>query len=145
MAAQGERIAILADVHANLAALGAILADAEVQGCTHLIVAGDIIGFGPRANATVDLLPECGATLVRGNHEQDYVGQYRQSIIRERWRADRRFVSFCWYLDRLGAERSALLSALPQQHWLDAATLVTHGSPRHIPRDLLGHEFSRFD
>jgi len=44
MAAQGERIAILADVHANLAALRAILADAKVQGCTHLIVAGDIIG-----------------------------------------------------------------------------------------------------
>ncbi len=60
----------------------------------------------------------------------------RQSIIRECWRAERRFAPLCWYLDRLGAERSALLAALPQQYWFDAATLVTHGSPRHIPNSI---------
>jgi len=128
MAAQGERIA----VHADLAALRAILADAEARGGTQIIVAGDSVGFGPQANATVDLLREYGATLVLGNHEQDYVGQHLQAATRERWRADRRFASLCWYLDRLGAERSALLTALPRYHWLDAATLVTHCSPRYI-------------
>ena len=150
MAAVAERIAIMADVHANLAALRATLADAAAQGATRIVVAGDLVGFGPQPNATVDLLRECGATLVCGNHEQDYVGQYGQAAIRERWRADRRFASLCWYLDRLGGDRSALLTALPTEHWLDDATLVTHGSPRHIrdgikaetPDDVLRTMFS---
>lgn len=132
MAAVAERIAIMADVHANLAALRATLADAAAQGATRIVVAGDLVGFGPQPNATVDLLRERGATLVRGNHEQDYVGQYGQATIRERWQTDRRFASLCWYLDRLGDDRSTLLTALPTEHWLDDATLVTHGSPRHI-------------
>ena len=132
MAATGERIAIMADVHANLAALRATLADAEAQGAARIVVAGDLVGFGPQANATVDLLRERGATLLMGNHEQECVGQYRQAAIRERWRADRRFASLCWYLDRLGDDRSILLAALPQEHWLDGVTLVTHGSPRNI-------------
>jgi len=124
MAARGERIAIMADVHANLAALRAILSDAETQGATRIIVAGDLVGFGPQANAVIDLLRACGATLVLGNHEQDYVDQYRQAATREQWQSERRFASLCWYLDRLGVARSALLTAPPQQLWLD--------SPRHI-------------
>ena len=127
-----ERIAIMADIHANLAALRATLTDMAAQGATRIVVAGDLVGFGPEPNAVVDLLRERDATLVRGNHEQDYVGQYGQAATRAGWLADRRYASLCWYLDRLGPERSALLTALPQQLWLDASTVVTHGSPRHI-------------
>lgn len=127
-----ERIAILADVHANLSALRAALSDAADQGATRIVVAGDLVGFGPQPNAVVDLLRVVGVELVRGNHEQDYVGAYARTNVRERWRADPLLASMCWYLDRLGDERHALLAALPERLWLDDVTLVTHGSPRHI-------------
>lgn len=127
-----ERIAIGADIHANLAALRATLSDAAKQGATRIVVAGDIVGFGPQPNEVVDLLRAARAELVRGNHEQDYVAGYARPEICEHWQSDPQLAAMCWYLDRLGEDRSTFLAALPERLWLDEATLVTHGSPRHI-------------
>ena len=49
------KIAILADVHANLPALRAALADAEQQGCERLYHAGDLIAIGPYPAEVIDL------------------------------------------------------------------------------------------
>lgn len=125
-------VAILSDVHGNLAALRAVLADVTAREIDEIVVGGDLVGFGAQQNEVIDLLVARGAVLVRGNHEQDYVVPYSDPLIRARWRADPRLVSLCWSLDNLGPERTALLGALPEQYWLDEATLVVHGSPRYI-------------
>lgn len=125
-------VAILSDVHGNLPALRAVLMNVAARGIDEVIVAGDLVGFGARQNEVIDLLVAHGATLVRGNHEQDYVVPYGDPLVRARWQADPRLVSLCWPLDRLGPERTALLGNLPDRHWLDDATLVVHGSTRHI-------------
>jgi len=130
-------VAILADVHGNLPALEAVLADVDARGIDEIVVAGDMVGFGAGPNAVVDRLVGSGATLIRGNHEADYVGGYADPATRSAWRADPRLAGMCWYLDRLGSRRAALLTALPDRHWLDPATLVTHGSPRHIRDSVL--------
>jgi len=39
------RIAIFSDIHANLEALEAVLADAEAQGCDSYICLGDVVGY----------------------------------------------------------------------------------------------------
>jgi len=123
-------VAILADVHGNLAALEAVLADVDARGIGEIVVAGDLVGFGASPNAVVDRLVAVGATLLRGNHEADYVGGYADAAIRAAWRADNTRAALAWYLDRLGDGRIALLTGLPDRHWLDPATLVTHGSAR---------------
>jgi len=125
-------VAIMADVHANLPALEAVLADVAARGIAEVVVAGDLVGFGASPNAVVDRLVGSGATLIRGNHEEDYVGGYADPAQRAAWRANPDLAGMCWYLDRLGSCRAALLTALPDRHWLDPATLVTHGSPRHV-------------
>lgn len=125
-------VAILSDVHGNLSALEAVLADIAARGVTEVVVAGDLVGFGANPNEVVDLLITRGVTLVRGNHEHEYVAPYADRQTRARWRADPRLASMCWYLDRLGPERGAFLAALPERHWLDEATAIVHGSPRHI-------------
>ncbi len=125
-------VAILADVHGNLPALEAVLADVAARGITEIVVAGDLVGLGASPNQVVDRLVAVGATLLRGNHEADYVGGYADPAQRAAWRADPDLANMCWYLDRLGGVRTALLTALPDRHWLDPATLVTHGSPRHV-------------
>jgi predicted phosphodiesterase len=132
MAMAARAVAILADVHGNLPALEAVLADVAARGIEEIVVAGDLVGFGASPNAVVDRLVAVGATLIRGNHEADYVGGYADPATRAAWRADPDLASMCWYLDRLGPARTALLTALPDRHRLDPATLVTHGSPRHI-------------
>jgi predicted phosphodiesterase len=132
MASATRTVAILADVHGNLPALEAVLADVAARGIREVVVAGDLVGFGADPNAVVDRLVARGATLVLGNHEAEYVGGYADPATRTAWRADPDLTSMCWYLDRLGTARAALLTALPDRHWLDPATLVTHGSPRHV-------------
>ncbi len=132
MASAARAVAILADVHGNLPALEAVLADVASRGIREVVVAGDLVGFGASPNAVVDRLVDVGATLIRGNHEADYVGGYADPANRAAWRADPGLANMCWYLDRLGPARAALLTALPGRHWLDPATLVTHGSPRHV-------------
>ena len=132
MPGAGRMVAILADVHGNLPALEAVLTDVAARGIGEVVIAGDLVGFGASPNAVVDRLVHRGATLIRGNHEEDYVGGYADPANRAAWRADPDLAGMCWYLDRLGPARTALLTALPDRHRLDPATLVTHGSPRHI-------------
>ncbi len=63
------RIAILADVHANLPALAAVLADAHACECEWVYHAGDLIGIGPYPGEAVDLARSSGMRCVQGNHE----------------------------------------------------------------------------
>ena len=63
------RIAILADVHANLPALLAVLAEAHRHGCERVYHAGDLIGIGPYPGEVVDLARASGMLCVQGNHE----------------------------------------------------------------------------
>ena len=63
-------IAIFADVHANLPALEAIIADAKSRGCTTFLYAGDVIGFGPFPEETLTCLDTINASGVLGNAEE---------------------------------------------------------------------------
>src|SRR4051812_2830707 len=40
-------LAIISDIHANLEALTAVLADIEARGVTRIICLGDVVGYGP--------------------------------------------------------------------------------------------------
>jgi predicted phosphodiesterase len=64
-------LALLYDVHGNLAALDAVLADARGQGADDWLLGGDYALFGPEPEATVSRLRELeGATWIRGNGER---------------------------------------------------------------------------
>jgi predicted phosphodiesterase len=66
------RIAILADIHANVSALEAVIADLELTQPDRVIVAGDFQNRGPFPREVTYRLFALGWTLLRGNHE-DYV------------------------------------------------------------------------
>jgi predicted phosphodiesterase len=62
--------AIISDIHANLEALDAVLADIRAQGITEIYCLGDIIGYGPNPCECVDVVMQtCQMTLL-GNHDQ---------------------------------------------------------------------------
>jgi predicted phosphodiesterase len=63
-------LAILYDVHGNLAALEAVLRDAEAQGCDSFLLGGDYALFGPQPRETVERLGRLGAEWIRGNGER---------------------------------------------------------------------------
>lgn len=63
------RLAILADIHGNLPALDAIMADLAGQRVEQVIVAGDLINWGPFSAQVVARVREAGWATIRGNHE----------------------------------------------------------------------------
>jgi predicted phosphodiesterase len=64
------KFAILADVHANLEALQAVLQDAQTQNCTHYAFLGDIVGYCADPKACLDLIRGMNAPCVKGNHDE---------------------------------------------------------------------------
>ncbi len=57
------RIAVLSDVHGNLTAFEAVLADIEARGITRVFNLGDVVGKGPRGSEAIALHPRA----VRGD------------------------------------------------------------------------------
>lgn len=62
-------IAILSDIHGNLPALRAVVADARARGCSRFVSLGDVAGYGPQPGECIDLLAELGAVNILGNHD----------------------------------------------------------------------------
>ena len=69
------RIALISDVHSNVVALEAVLADAEARGAEAIWNLGDTVGYGPDPNGVVARLAEVGAVSVLGTHDAVATGQ----------------------------------------------------------------------
>ena len=63
------KYAILGDIHANLEALQAVMADAEAQGVTHYACTGDIVGYNANPVECLDIIRGLNCPSVRGNHD----------------------------------------------------------------------------
>lgn len=62
-------LAILSDIHGDLPAVEAVLADLANFDVDHVIVPGDVISFGPFSRQTAELVIEEGWSMIRGNNE----------------------------------------------------------------------------
>ncbi len=62
-------IAVLSDIHSNLAALKAVLRDARQRGVDAYLCLGDIVGFGPKPEECVRLIRATGMPTILGNHD----------------------------------------------------------------------------
>jgi diadenosine tetraphosphatase ApaH/serine/threonine PP2A family protein phosphatase len=66
------KLALLSDLHANLQALTACLADAHARGATHHAFLGDLVGYGADPGPVVDIVMRMvnqGAWALKGNHD----------------------------------------------------------------------------
>jgi predicted phosphodiesterase len=116
------RIAVLSDIHSNIVALDAVLADAgTVDGIWHL---GDVVGYGPQPDAVVDRLRDVGATGVRGNHDSAAAGGGEIDAFNPDARA-----AMDWTRRRISERTRGWLAAQPIRRSEGNVTLV-HGSPR---------------
>jgi putative phosphoesterase len=64
------RLAIISDIHGNLVALEAVLADIARQGCDQIICLGDVIEDGPNPRACLHKVLELGCETVMGNTDE---------------------------------------------------------------------------
>ena len=82
------RVAVLADIHGNLPALEAVLAEPDVAAADRVVLLGDI-ALGPMPGESLDLLASLGerAVWVHGNCEREVVAAYDGAV---RARSERR-------------------------------------------------------
>jgi diadenosine tetraphosphatase ApaH/serine/threonine PP2A family protein phosphatase len=69
------RVAVLSDVHANLRALEAVLADVDALAPDELWCLGDIVGYGASPNECCALVRERTTFSLCGNHDLAVVGK----------------------------------------------------------------------
>ncbi|MCX6934933.1 MAG: metallophosphoesterase family protein [Verrucomicrobia bacterium] len=61
---------IFGDVHSNLEALEAVLADMEDQNVTHPLCIGDLVGYNANPSECLEVVRALGCPVVRGNHDE---------------------------------------------------------------------------
>jgi len=113
------KYAVLGDVHANIEALEAVLADADHRGAERYISTGDIVGYNASPLECMDRLAALGAGTVQGNHDHytagnqnlDYFNPVAADAIR-------------WTQHQLDAEHRQRLAALPMTQQAADFTVV---------------------
>jgi diadenosine tetraphosphatase ApaH/serine/threonine PP2A family protein phosphatase len=115
-------LGLLYDVHGNLRALDAVLADAGEAGVGRFLLGGDYAVFGPEPAECIARLCELDATWIRGNGER-WVANPGQGPDHPGTQA-----AFAWTRERLGDRLVAELGGLPEQEVV-GATRFCHASP----------------
>ena len=105
-----RHIAFLADVHGNLTALEAVLADLDRRGVTEIYFLGDMMGKGPAVREVIDLIRTRCTGVVYGNWDRMVVKAIPGGY--ERFGAP-------YYVQRLTDEDKRYLSTLPETISLD--------------------------
>jgi diadenosine tetraphosphatase ApaH/serine/threonine PP2A family protein phosphatase len=116
------RVGVLSDVHANLPALAAVLAD--MGAVDALWVCGDTVGYGPDPSEVIGLLVDRGATIVAGNHDRAVASGEDLELFNAQAAAAARLHQ-AW----LSVAERELLAGLPRTIELEDVTLC-HGSLR---------------
>jgi diadenosine tetraphosphatase ApaH/serine/threonine PP2A family protein phosphatase len=65
-----ERIAFVSDIHSNLEALDAVLADIASKRCTKIYCLGDLVGYGPSPNEVIEIARKSFELVIQGNHDE---------------------------------------------------------------------------
>ena len=116
-------VALLSDIHANLVALEAVLAD--LPAVDAIWVMGDTVGYGPDPSDALALLRERGATLVAGNHDRAVATGDGLEVFNAAARTAAQL-----HRSWLGAADRDFLASLPLTLEPAGGYAICHGSPR---------------
>jgi putative phosphoesterase len=119
------RIAVIADIHANLPALEVVLADIDRQAVDQIFCAGDLVGQGPHPNEVVSRVRKAGIPSILGNQEIEV------RELADRARRDPK-KHMRWTIAVLKRRNREYLLGLPADRALEAGgvtILLVHGSP----------------
>ncbi|MBI4615917.1 MAG: protein kinase [Planctomycetes bacterium] len=151
-------IAVLADIHANLEAYRAVLADMKKKGLDQYVCLGDVVGYGPNPRECLELV-EGAMFCLMGDHEQALLVEENTDLPDR----SRKILSWTWnqlFSNEYDKEANRRLWLLlermreMEKYASDDGVLFVHGTPGDptkgtlFPRDvdepeLLEAEFSK--
>jgi diadenosine tetraphosphatase ApaH/serine/threonine PP2A family protein phosphatase len=120
------RYLILSDIHANLPALEAVLADAGRVGYDEALVLGDLVGYGADPGAVIDrVLALAPRAIIRGNHDKVCAGLEPAALFNDSARQ-----SIEWTAGVLSPDHLRMLADLPAGPLRITPELeICHGAP----------------
>jgi predicted phosphodiesterase len=117
------KIAVLSDIHSNVFALEAVIADVKKRSVDLMINLGDIL-YGPIApKATYDLLMQHDIVTICGNQDRQIFEAKAEEITSNR--------TMQFIIDNLGAEPIAWMASLPFDLQLTDDIYLCHGTPNN--------------
>jgi len=134
------RYALMSDVHANLPALEAVLADidrrSDIDAVYHL---GDLVGYAPWPDATVAMIQDRAIPGVAGNYDSTVGTDYKHCGCRYEDPAQEALshLSYAWTRAHVSAGTKAFLAGLPFRidlrpgggHQTGSRVILVHGTP----------------
>jgi predicted phosphodiesterase len=134
------RYALISDIHANLPALDAVLADIERQADADAVYhLGDLVGYAPWPNEVVQRLSEAGIAGIAGNYDSTVATDYKHCGCRyeDSRQEELSHVSYAWTRANVSPETKALLGRLPFRidlrplggHVAGPLVVLVHGTP----------------
>jgi len=120
------RYLVLTDIHANLEALEACIADGGARGFDRALVLGDLVGYGADPNAVIECIQRLEPlAIVRGNHDKVACGLEQAEGFNSVAKS-----AAHWTFDLLTPAHREWLAALPAgPHTVDDLVQICHGSP----------------
>ncbi len=117
------RLALVSDIHANLEALQATLADIAARGVDRIVCLGDIVGYNAKPAECIALIRKAGALCVAGNHDLAVCGRM----------PTRHFPAtaaraIAWTHRHLSWDDLLFLAGLPLKANVGGALLAAHGA-----------------
>jgi putative phosphoesterase len=134
------KVALIGDIHANLPALEAVLADAHQREVEAIWNVGDIVGYGAFPNEVIQRLQQVENPDAIGEEVLSIVGNYDLKVLkvkkkRDKWKKAKipeKWFAFNWAYDNLTKPNRKYLRSLPEEIRLEKEgkrILLTHASP----------------
>jgi len=126
------KVAVLGDVHANLQALKAVLADISSRGVDAVWNVGDFVGYGAHPEEVVVLLGNCADVSIMGNYDRKVL---KYPSKKAKWRSSKnaeKLSAFKYAWEHLSEGSRRYLASLRAEARLTVGgrgVLLVHGSP----------------
>lgn len=131
------RFAVIADVHGNMPALEAVLAELAEERVDGYLCPGDLVGYGPMPNEAVARVQELGPVMVAGNHDLIAIGVLTTDRCSPLARA-----TLEWTRAALDGNARTALTALPRRATAPGI-VIAHGSIDDPQTSVRGAEAAR--
>ncbi len=126
-----SKLAVIADIHANLVAFETTLSDIKTQGITDILCLGDVANFGPQPVETLELIREIACPIVMGNNDATLLEPIKPETLPEekRWFAEVE----AWCAEQFSDDHKSFIRSFKPivELELDNLQLLAyHGSPK---------------
>ncbi|MFW6107803.1 MAG: metallophosphoesterase family protein [bacterium] len=115
-------IAVVGDIHSNLAALEAVLGKIDELGLKRVLFVGDLVGYNASPAECIALFRERNGVAISGNHDRYVTGQEMRDVRETTVQAVE------YTRDAIGQDGIEFLRELPVQRTIDDRYLIVHGS-----------------